>query len=133
MVPGPQHWESPFRMDETWIRLGLISGALLIAGLAAIAQQRRSRRSVRTIVVGDMPPGLYLLSSATCDACANARHKLDARLGSGNYTELTWEGDRERFESMGVEAVPSVLLVDGGGRGRLFRGQPEPVLAELDP
>ena len=120
-------------MDETWIRLGLISGALMIAGLAAMAQQRRSRGPVRPVAVGDLPPGVYLLSSATCEACGSARRKLDARLGSGNYTELTWEEDRERLESLGADAVPSVLLVEGGGRGRLFRGQPEPALAELDP
>jgi hypothetical protein len=120
-------------MDETWARLGLISGALLIAGLAAMALQRRSRRPVRSVVVGDLLPGVYLLSSATCPACGNARRKLDARLGSGNFTELTWEGDRERFESLGVDVVPSVLVVDGAGRGRLFQGQPEPALAELGP
>jgi hypothetical protein len=120
-------------MDEVWGRAGLILGALAVAALVSYAQRRRSRRPYRSVETPDLGAGIYLFSSATCSTCETARNRLEERVGSGRYRELVWEEDAELFGSLGVDAVPTVLVVEAGGRGRLYVGGVEAALASVDP
>ncbi|MGH3649714.1 MAG: hypothetical protein ACRDU9_03320, partial [Acidimicrobiia bacterium] len=57
-----------------------------------------------------------------------ARRKLDAFLGEGGYREMAWEREPVRFDELGIDSVPAVLVVGEGGRGRLYPGQPDRAL-----
>lgn len=119
-------------MDEIWARVGLVFGALAVAGAISFLQWRRTRRPVRTVEASDMAAGVYFFSSATCPTCERAREKLNARLGENGYTEFVWENDPGPFANLDVDAVPAVAVLDESGRGRLYPGQPDRALARLD-
>lgn len=110
-------------MDDLGLRLALLAGALLVAGLVAFATRRRDRMPVRLMDHVSLDDGVYLFSSGTCSTCTRAREDLDRLLGPGRFTELVWGVDATAFHSVGVDAVPSVLVVNGG-RGRLYPGHP---------
>jgi hypothetical protein len=115
-------------MDEVWLRVVLVSAAFLIAGGIALAKRRH--RPVMTIRSLDLEGGVYLFTSEGCDTCATARAKLADSLGDG-FTEFIWEREPEHFGSLAIEAVPSVLVVDESGHGRLYPGQPNRALRSL--
>jgi hypothetical protein len=115
-------------MDEVWLRVVLVSAVFLIAGGIALA--RRRHRPVRTIRSLDLAPGVYLFTSDGCDTCATARAKLADSLGEG-FEEFVWEREPEHFGALAVEEVPSVLVVDETGHGRLYPGQPQRALRTL--
>jgi hypothetical protein len=54
-------------------------------------------------------------------------------LGRDGYAEIAWEAEPGPFENLPIDTVPAVMIVDDRGRGRLYTGQPDKVLAELDP
>ncbi len=118
-------------MDEVWARVGLVIGALAVAACVILIQRWRTRRPVRTVEVADAAPGVYFFSSSTCATCEQAREKLDARLGEDAYTEYAWENDPGPFADFDVDAVPSVVVLEEGGRGRLYPGQPDKALSRL--
>lgn len=118
-------------MDEIWVRIGLIVGALAVAVAIALIQRRRAGGPVRRIEATGLAPGIYFFSSATCPTCARARGKLDSTLGEAAYSELAWEEDPGVFGDLGIEAVPAVMIVEEDGPGRLYPGQPEKVLSVL--
>lgn len=118
-------------MDEFWARAAVVTGALAVAGVVVAIQRWRARRPVRLVGDTGLPPGVYLFTSAECDSCRRARESLDTEMGPTGYRELTWNDDADRFDSIGVDGVPTVLVVSQDGRGRLYRGQPDAVLAEL--
>ncbi len=118
-------------MDEIWARVGLVAGALAVAGAVILIQRWRARRSIRAVEVTDAAPGVYFFSSSTCPTCERARAKLDARLGKDGYTEYAWEEDPGPFGDFDVDAVPAVAILEEGGRGRLYPGQPEKALSRL--
>lgn len=120
-------------MDDVWGRAGLLLGALAVGAIVSFVQRRRSRRPFRAVQATDLAPGVYLFSSSTCSTCKTARTRLEERIGAGKYTELVWEEDPGPFQALGVDAVPSVLFVAAGGRGRLYVGGVEPALAAVDP
>ena len=115
-------------MDEVWLRIVLVSAAFLIAGGIALA--RRRHRPVQKISSLDLVAGVYLFTSEGCDTCATARAKLADSLGDG-FTEFVWEREPEHFAALAIEAVPSVLVVDDSGHGRLYPGQPHRALRDL--
>lgn len=118
-------------MDEIWVRLALIAGAVAVAGSVALLQRSRSRDPVRRIESTDLAEGVYLFSSASCESCNRARDRLRERLGEAGYTELAWSEEPGVFEDVGVDAVPAVLVVNGDGRATLYPGQPDRVLRRL--
>lgn len=116
-------------MDEVWLRVVLVAGAFLAAGGIAMAR-RHSRRPVRSIRSLHLDPGVYLFTSEGCATCDEARAKLRDSSRS-DFVEVVWEQEPDRFEALTVDAVPSVLVVDEGGHGRLYPGRPGRVLRAL--
>ena len=114
-----------------WARIGLVGAALAVAGAIALIQRRRALSPVRAVETPGLAPGVYFFSSASCPTCRRARETLDASIGDSGYDELVWEEQPLAFRDIGVDAVPAVLIVGEGGRGRLYPGQPERALADL--
>lgn len=96
--------------------VGLAAGVALIIFLLRWLPVNRSR----AVVASGWDPGVYLLSSEGCDNCAQARAELDRR--SVRYREIVWQHEPEFFNQTGVDAVPSVVVVDESGSGRWWRG-----------
>lgn len=116
-------------MDESLARVGLLLAAFAIAGGIVFVQRRRLRAPQRSVEAPHLEPGLYLFSSATCSTCQSAREKLVAELGVAGFEEFVWERNPEIFNDLEVEAVPAVLVMREGGRGRVYSGQVEKALA----
>lgn len=117
-------------MDEIWARTVVVAGALAVAGVVVAIQRWQARRPVRLVGDTGLPPGIYLFTSTECESCRRARASLDRELGPTGYRELTWKGHADHFYSIGVDAVPTVLVVSQDGRGRIYPGQPVVVLEE---
>lgn len=116
-------------MDEVWLRIVLVAVVFSIATGIAIARRGR-QRAVRGIPSSDLAAGLYLFSSEGCATCESARALLVESRGD-DFTELVWEHQPQLFEKLAVDVVPSVLVVDETGAGRLFPGQPQRALRAL--
>jgi hypothetical protein len=112
-------------MNELWLRVALVAGALAIAAVIALITRRRASKEVRTVRAESLGAGVYFFSAATCDTCERARVSLDSKLGAGGYTELAWERHPDVFAEHGVDQVPAVMVVDDSGRGRVYLGQPD--------
>jgi len=98
----------------------LIVAALVVVVTIVVTLLRRfPRTSVRTIDTPGLEAGVYLFTSGGCGTCAGARETLAGR--GVDFTELTWDEDPEVFQRLGVDAVPSVVVVKAG-RGRWWRG-----------
>jgi hypothetical protein len=118
-------------MDEVWARAALVAGALAVAGVVVLVQRLRARPSVRTVGETSLAPGTYLFTSATCAGCAQARQTLRTELGEDRFHEFAWEEGSAPFDELGIDAVPAVLVVDPGGRGTVFPGQPDRALRRI--
>lgn len=98
----------------------LIVAALVVTVVIVVAVLRRfPRSSVRTIETPGLEPGVYLFTSGGCGTCTGARETLVSR--GVEFTELTWDDDPDVFQRLGMDAVPSVVVVTEG-RGRWWRG-----------
>lgn len=99
----------------------VIVGALvvLVVVVSALARLRPLIRP-RLIDAVDVEPGTYFLTSDGCESCGRAREKLE-RHGIA-YEEAEWQTRPELFDSLGVDAVPSLVVVDGSGRAHWWRG-----------
>jgi hypothetical protein len=117
-------------MDEIWARIGLLLGALAVAGLTVLVRRSRVRAPEREIRAPELAPGLYLFSSATCSTCEQARRTLVAGVGESGFEEYAWEQRPELFTQLDVTAVPAVLVMREGGRGKLYPGRVEKALAD---
>lgn len=115
-------------MNELWVRVALVAGALAIAGVIALIRHRHARTGVHTVDAKSLDAGVYFFSSATCATCVQARAKLDSALGGTGYREFAWENEPDAFTRYGVEQVPALMVVDEGGRGRVYLGQPDRAL-----
>jgi hypothetical protein len=112
-------------MSEVWVRLIVIGVVLAVAMVISATIRQRSRPGPVSLGTSDLEPGVYLFTSGSCDTCDPARRLLEARLGPGGYTEIGWEGSAEVFRSVGIEEVPSTVVVSPGGLTRAVRGVPE--------
>jgi hypothetical protein len=110
-------------MSDPLTRLIVVTAAALAVALVWYWSRRRAgpARSLRSTGLG---PGTYLFSSETCVDCSSARERLDGALGSDGYQELAWEAHRALFDALGIDQVPSTLVVDGNGKGRWHLGVP---------
>ena len=111
------------------MRLGLIGGALIVAGLATVTMRLRARGSPRKLSATGLDRGVYLFSSTACADCKHARSMLDDALGSGGYREFQWEREPGLFHDLNVDAVPATVIVDFDGSGVLWPGRPDKALA----
>lgn len=118
-------------MDEIWARGAVVAGALAVAGVVVAIQRWRDRRPMRNVGDTGLSPGVYLFTSAECESCLRARESLDSELGPAGYREIVWNHEADLFDSIGVDAVPTVLVVSQDGQGRLYPGQPDAVLDEV--
>lgn len=112
-------------MNELWVRVALVAGALALAGVIALMVRRRATARVRTVKTRGLEAGVYFFSAATCATCEQARTKLDSSLGPDGYKEFAWEHHPQIFTEYDIDQVPAVMIVDDGGRGRIHFGQPD--------
>lgn len=110
-------------MDEPLVRLAVVAVAAVMVVGFALFRKRRSTLDTRRIEHPGLSPGVYLFSSDTCVDCQTARRALESQVGS-DYTEISWESDRERFDELGIRDVPSTLVVGEDGSGLWFPGVP---------
>jgi hypothetical protein len=101
-------------------RLWVVLAVALVVALAVAVLRRRPVLRARTVDHRGLRPGVHLFTSSSCDACLRARRTLSRRVDG--FTELTWEDDPEWFERLGIDAVPSVVVVAEEGTARWFRG-----------
>lgn len=102
--------------DQLLIVLGLAALATLVIVVLRWLPTARSR----PVSARGWEPGVYFLSSEGCDNCGRARAELDRR--SVPYREIVWQHEPAFFDQTGVDAVPSVVVVEAGGSGRWWRG-----------
>jgi Uri superfamily endonuclease len=120
-------------MSDIAVRLVVVGGVIVVVFLVVFYLRRRDRaESIRVGRVG-LDPGIYLFTSATCATCEKARRHLERRLGESNFVEYVWEQHPETFAALSIERVPCTLVVDEGGRGVLWRGQPDRMIYPVDP
>ena len=101
-------------------RIGVVVAVALVVALVVVVLRWRPMPRARVVDPGGLAPGIHLFTSSSCDACRRARRTLAGRVE--RFTELTWEGDPEWFERLGIDAVPSVVVVVEEGPARWFRG-----------
>ena len=120
-------------MAELWIRLLAVVAVGVVA--VGVAHQIRSRSTIkpRAWKTTTMSPGVYLFTSSSCADCATAMAALTGYLGAGGFAEIAWETAPDTFSELGVEAVPSTLIVDDARRATLYPGHPERTLEALSP
>ena len=118
-------------MDEIWVRLALIAGALGITFVVILILRFRAKAPRRLESTG-LNVGVYLFTSSACPDCGPARDKLSEKLDDG-FVEMKWEEEPAVFEELGVSGVPATLVVEADGSGTLFSGQLEKVINRLGP
>lgn len=114
------------------MRLAIVAVVFAVAATVALILRAR-QRPVPAVVEVSMSPGVYFFSSVGCADCLPAREALEAALGPEGYTEIKWEEQPGRFEEVGVDAVPSTVLVTESGSAEVFPGNPGPALQRLGP
>lgn len=121
-------------MSDDWARVAIVVAVLASAGLGAFLLSRRSRSApFHPPVAHTTPAGVYLFSSTACAGCESARRTIVERLGPTGFVEIVWEEKPGWFTDLGVEAVPSTLIVTDDGVATVFPGQPGRALRALDP
>ncbi len=120
-------------MDEAWVRLSVVAGALVVASVAVALLRIRARRRPETVESAGMVSGIYLFTSSTCLDCAPARRSLQDALGADGFTEINWEEQPGTFHELGITAVPATLIVGEPGDATLYPGQPDEALLALSP
>ncbi|MEE9178483.1 MAG: hypothetical protein V3U46_08645 [Acidimicrobiia bacterium] len=118
-------------MDEVWARLGLVVGALIVAGVATLVLRSRAKGEPRKLAATGLAQGIYLFTSKACPDCRHVRGMLDDALGPEKYTELSWELEPGMFHELGVDGVPGTLIVEVDGSGVLWPGRPDKALTTL--
>ncbi len=117
-------------MDDPLLRLAVVSAAAgSVAFWAWWRRRRLTSRSWRAIPATGLEPGTYLFTSLTCGDCSVARD----RFGQLPFTEITWEDRPEMFQELGINQVPSTLIVLDDGTGTWHRGVTGQVLKTRNP
>jgi hypothetical protein len=118
-------------MNEVALRLALVVGVVILSLIIVVVMRRRPLASA--LDRGGLDPGVYLFTSSECSDCAGARARLGELLGSSSFIEISWEHDPELFTQLGVDAVPSTLVVGDDGSASIHRGMPDHVARGLNP
>lgn len=111
------------------MRLSLIAGALVVAGVTTVTMRLRAKGGPRRLAETWLDQGVYLFSSTACPDCKHVRSMLDDALGRDGYQEFRWEQEPGLFHDLGVDGVPATLIVDPNGSGVLWPGRPDEALA----
>lgn len=110
-------------MDEPQIRaLAVLIAAVLVGGFTWY--HRRRAAAPRTLRSVGLEPGVYLFTSGTCEECQVARERLEEIALSPRPEEIRWDERPDLFQHLGVDAVPSTLVVGRDGSASLHRGVP---------
>lgn len=118
-------------MDEVWLRVILIAGGFVLAGVVTVASRRRRRTAPRELETTGLKAGVYLMTSETCPDCGPVRSLLDETLGPDGYVEMSWEREPDLFQHLDVDVVPATLVVGDDGSGTMWPGPPDRALAHL--
>lgn len=120
-------------MSEIWLRLVLVSGAVLVA--VAVGSLLRAGRQDRPIVIdpGRLGPGVYLFSSRECLECEPSREQLVDALGADGFVEVRWEEEPEKFHEHGINSVPATIVVGDDGSATLIPGAPDAAVRRFNP
>jgi len=86
----------------------------------SIHRGRRLRTGLAVVLALVLAAGVYLLTSDDCNTCVRARNELVRR--GVPHTELSWQKNPDVFESLNIDAVPSVIEVGGDGSATWWRG-----------
>jgi hypothetical protein len=119
-------------MNEVWLRLAIVIGAVAVSLLIVAMLRRRPAVSANREGV-PLHPGVYLFTSSTCADCVGARERLEDMLGSSGYIEIGWEDDPGLFTHLGIDAVPCTIVVGDDGAASLYPGMPDGALGGLNP
>jgi hypothetical protein len=119
-------------MNEIWLRLAIVIGAVVVS-LLIVAMLRRRPAVSDSRDGGALAPGVYLFTSSTCADCVGARERLEDVLGSDGYMEIGWEDDPGLFTHLGIDAVPCTVVVGDDGSASLHPGMPDGALRGLNP
>jgi hypothetical protein len=120
-------------MNELWVRLALIVGAM-VAAFAIMLSMRAMRRERPTAIdPGGLGPGVYLFTSGTCLDCLPAREQITEVLGADGFVEVHWEEEPERFRELGIDEVPATIVVAVDGSAMLFSGMPAGAMKRFNP
>ncbi len=118
-------------MDEIWGRLGLILGALMVAGAVTLVMLSRVKGGPRNLAATGLNQGVYLFTSDACPDCKHVKGMLDDALGPDGYKELNWGQEPAMFHELGVDGVPATMIVEVDGSGVLWPGLPDAALTHL--
>jgi hypothetical protein len=118
-------------MNEVALRLALVVGVVLLSLIIVVVMRRRP--VVSALDRGELDPGVYLFTSSDCSDCAGARARLGELLGTSSFIEISWENDPELFKQLGIDAVPSTLVVGDDGSASIHAGMPDRVVRGLNP
>lgn len=110
-------------MSEVWVRVIIVTGALIIAVVVSVIVRRGRARPIEIGPTG-LAPGVYLFTSEECSACGEARAGLEERFVGATLTQVRWEDSPEIFKDLGVGEVPATIVVSNEGIGTLLRGLP---------
>lgn len=111
-------------MGDLTLRLVVIATVGVAVAVFAFVLRKVRTRPRRIIPSTGLAPGVYLLTSAACVECSQARAKLSDMLGREGFTELPWEAQSQTYQRLGITAVPSTLLVAPDGSGVWHAGVP---------
>lgn len=102
-------------MSEVGWRIVLVGGVTLAALAAARLATRRRRAHLerRTIDTTGLEGRVVLFSSSRCPSCDRVRLLLED--AGVTFEEIRFEDRPDAHRAAGVEAVPLLVLRDGGG------------------
>jgi hypothetical protein len=112
-------------VSETLVRVVVVAAVLATAAVALWWGRRVRWALPRPGKAKGLAPGVYFFSSAGCTPCARTRQILGDRFGSG-YTEIDYETHPSEFIGKGIGKVPTVIVVETGGKVTVFEGVPRP-------
>ncbi|MGA7096614.1 MAG: thioredoxin family protein [Acidimicrobiia bacterium] len=117
-------------MSEVLTRLALILGAVAVTAVITLALRTRQRSPEKDV---ELPPGIYLFSSATCADCVIARDRLVGELGEVGFVEYSWEEEPALFTEMAIDVVPTTLVVRSDSTIERVAGDPVNLLRQRGP
>jgi hypothetical protein len=118
-------------MNDPLARVAVVLGVVLAVVVVVSALRLTSRRGAAESVA--LAPGVYLFSTSTCADCIPVDELLVSELGEGGFSRIEWAGNEETFEALGIEIVPTTLIVDANGRADRYQGDPSDGLRRLGP
>ena len=118
-------------MNEIWLRLAIVVGVVLASLIIVVVMSRRPK--VSALDRGVLDRGVYLFTSSSCADCAGARARLEELLGRSSFVEISWEERPALFTRLGIDAVPSTVVVGDDGSASLHPGMPGHDLGGVNP